>query len=505
MTGVIEPCRNDHSHTRQGIAGRDVVSGHRTWLINSAGLCPKCAQIRLAHDLMAPTGAWDPPAFFSATLTTPPSRKIIVVVHMFSGPRRDLDIGGQLQLLANQLGALEVWTENYDLKLAENHDLLNDVFFDKLMGRFKQREVQVLVGGPPCNTWCAARHLGPPGPRPIRTRQLPWGKEDLTSSEQAAVDISNELIFRFTALCFQVWRAFGHFVFEHPKDRGKPPYASVFCVWLTQWLRWATGAELVSFAQCSLGAASRKDTSLITTLPRLSLLNSDIYQGHPGQSLSTLRGKTPSGKFRTERGSLYPPGLTKEIALAIVAASQGLPQTTLVRGPGGAVRPPPGLEELRPSAEFRTKSGGYRPPDFIVTDKIVGWAWKEIFRLECKDDPAHINIKELRAARMFVRRYAQKGPKPHGIRLLLFCDSRVCVGAVARGRSASSYFNKHLKRFIPLCLGSHIYLTIVWIPTGANPGDPPSRGVSVQQWLREARLEAAERRLGPGDAALPPV
>ena len=51
---------------------------------------------------------------------------------------------------------------------------------------------------------------------------------------QQAVAVSNELIFRFVAICVAVWKAHGDYIFEHPRDRGRAPYASVFATNLLQ-------------------------------------------------------------------------------------------------------------------------------------------------------------------------------------------------------------------------------------------------------------------------------
>ena len=39
-----------------------------------------------------------------------------------------------------------------------------------------------IVGGPPCETWSAARE-GPPGPPPLRSPTRLWGLGDLTKTE----------------------------------------------------------------------------------------------------------------------------------------------------------------------------------------------------------------------------------------------------------------------------------------------------------------------------------
>jgi hypothetical protein len=170
------------------------------------------------------------------------------------------------------------------------------------------------------------------------------------------------------------------------------------------------------------------------------------------------------------------------------------------------VRAPPGLADpvwlrtVRADPSFLpekplTKGGHIRQPDFLVADLLQDWNWKTVFALPTgPTDQTHINFKELRAARMWLRRHAKKGFQRRGTRLVLLCDSRVCVGALTRGRSKSPSFNQALRAFIPLSIAGHIYLTPLWTPTGANPGDPPSRGASLSRWLKDIR-DASKRRL----------
>jgi hypothetical protein len=141
-----------------------------------------------------------------------------------------------------------------------------------------------------------------------------------------------------------------------------------------------------------------------------------------------------------------------------------------------------------------TKSGNFRTPDYLIADRLVDWDWKETFRLKCgPEDTTHINHKELRALRMHVRRFARMGPSARGRRIVILCDSQVVVGALSRGRSASRKLNRAVKAFIPLLLPAHLYMAILWVPTGANPSDAPSRDSSLHAWLAQAKKEASER------------
>ena len=58
-------------------------------------------------------------------------------------------------------------------------------------------------------------------------------------------------------------------------------------------------------------------------------------------------------------------------------------------------------------------------------------------------------------------------------------DSRVVVGAIAKGRSGSFPLNRLLKKVAALCLAGGLVLRVVYIPTEHNPADYPSRNERI--------------------------
>ena len=69
------------------------------------------------------------------------------------------------------------------------------------------------------------------------------------------------------------------------------------------------------------------------------------------------------------------------------------------------------------------------------------WKWSSVFRLRCRD-AAHINLKEVRALRAWLkRRWRNSGGREKS---LVLVDTRVAAGAVNRGRSSSPALNAQL-------------------------------------------------------------
>jgi len=105
-----------------------------------------------------------------------------------------------------------------------------------------------------------------------------------------------------------------------------------------------------------------------------------------------------------------------------------------------------------------------------------------------------INLQELAALAGEVERRCRAGLAK--ARLLMICDSRVVVGAVARGRSSSRVLNSRLRRLSARLLASGVELRVIWISTHFNPSGASSRHQPLPQpaapaeWL--AALLAAE-------------
>ena len=89
----------------------------------------------------------------------------------------------------------------------------------------------------------------------------------------------------------------------------------------------------------------------------------------------------------------------------------------------------------------------------------------------------HINIQELKALEDEIRRRTSAGE--HDLRVVVCCDSRVVVGAIAKGRSSSRALSMHLRKLCVLCVSFGIQLRVLWVGTKSNPADHPSRNASI--------------------------
>ena len=85
----------------------------------------------------------------------------------------------------------------------------------------------------------------------------------------------------------------------------------------------------------------------------------------------------------------------------------------------------------------------------------------------------HINILETRTIQRELRDVVEKTVQP--LRCVLLCDSRAAAGAWSKGRSSARNLNRLLRQSLGWTLAGCKSLHIVWVRSGANPADHPSR------------------------------
>ena len=82
-------------------------------------------------------------------------------------------------------------------------------------------------------------------------------------------------------------------------------------------------------------------------------------------------------------------------------------------------------------------------------------------------------MKEMKGGLLALHDAAVESP---ACRQMCLLDSRVAVGAFAKGRSASSQLNRVLRAALPHIVGGHIWPGFGFVPTRLNPPDDPTRG-----------------------------
>ena len=110
-------------------------------------------------------------------------------------------------------------------------------------------------------------------------------------------------------------------------------------------------------------------------------------------------------------------------------------------------------------------------PDLLLERfaKLQHWFVSEKVRFRRK---RHINLLELGMIRRELVEAASRTAQ--GLRIVNLCDSRVALGAFAKGRSSSKALNQILRSCLVWSLAGSKLLVNLWIHTGSNPADYPS-------------------------------
>ena len=258
------------------------------------------------------------------------SLRVLVFVNFFGGQRRDGDIPhwieGEQWIEGGVLFALTV-----DICIdAEMGDLLNTDNADKWKNWILSGQILGGGCGPPCESWSAAR-FRKDGPPPLRSAEALYGLEGLKAKQAKQVYVANRLLAFAIDAAWWFAAAGGCFFLEHPQYAcwlGRP-LPSIWRLEPIRLLKRLHCVSVISFDQCTLGAPSRKPTTLL--LVRLPGVRDSIRAAgdhgrchHARGAHLALVGREARGAFRTAAAKEYPPGLCQVVARGFVQHARSM-------------------------------------------------------------------------------------------------------------------------------------------------------------------------------------
>lgn len=233
----------------------------------------------------------------------------------FSGYRRQLDVHWQVEnrIVGN---GWQVFCLSIDLCLCKEHsDLTSKAAYDWWIGKARDGYVIGAGGGPPCETYSAARLL-PGGPPPVRTHDDEWGLQKLTRKQPRQVAIGTQLIqFLISFLIDLIPLGLCGFM-EHPAYPSWAWLRRPASIWSNETVKKLAKLRcfsMVTFDQCTVGAKVRKPTGLLLLrMPSIRhALRAHGDQGrcnHAPGSHPKLQGRDCHGQFKTSWAKVYPAG-----------------------------------------------------------------------------------------------------------------------------------------------------------------------------------------------------
>ena len=339
-----------------------------------------------------------------------------------------------------------------DLQLHSLWDLRSTRIVEWVLHMVTKRRVLYVHSGVPCTTFSIARRPA------LRSAARPWGFDPA----EAQTATGNVLMSRALVVLWAIRRAaWGSGSHEHPLSAYSWRLPSV------KSLLAAPDVDSLTFSMCQFGAPYRKDTRLL--LVRAGFLAPLAQRCSGGHDHVRLSGS------RTSAAAAYPRMLCTQWAglLAAHASRQREAwEAALAADTDGAAEAARGAWES------------------TVMNEVVRsapWAVAMVQPVRTRD---HINLLEARAQ---VRMQARQAERRPGQRQLYGMDSRVALGALAKGRSPSWRLNDELRLAVPAVVACAHYPGYGFLPTRLNPADCPTRDKplpeqrDVPDWLEAAR------------------
>ena len=196
----------------------------------------------------------------------------------------------------------------------------------------------------------------------------------------------------------------------------------------------------------------------------------------------------------------YPLGLTNRTASGSVAASRGEVPRLAVEHRLNTARFL-ALDEAAfapmaaPDSEPYPARPWHEDPEWI-SELCQSLKFRELFRYTFAK-PGHINVNEARVCKSWIKSVARGSCRT---RVMALLDSRVTIGAAAKGRSSSFAISRSLQGCLGYVLGSGIYQSLLHCYSQDNVADNPGRGKPVgaptrlqSRWLQELMQGQPER------------
>lgn len=258
----------------------------------------------------------------------PDGRRVLILLHLFSGRRREGDCHDWATRLVSQyLPGFDIMMLSIDTAVGGAHcDLLSGPGLDSLLRIVQTGIVTGTLSGPPCETWSAARHLPPPSqgigrwPRPLRSSERAWGLAFLTHRELHQLATGSALMLSNIKIELMVVLNGGAAMLEHPDLPEDPAYASVWRTPLQSRICGAApGHQRLHVKQWKYGASAVKPTLIrVMGLPRSA--TTLHAQAIPGLQKPTniLAGRDEqTGQFRTACAKEYPSGFCRALVVTL--------------------------------------------------------------------------------------------------------------------------------------------------------------------------------------------
>jgi len=262
------------------------------------------------------------------------------------------------------------------------------------------------------------------------------------------------------------------------------------------------GCVIVKFDFCSFGSPFKKPSKWLTNKPWLEPLSSRCHCPFQGRHFVVQGSFTPDNlsEFcaRCRPSAIEVFGREPKAGEAVASSSATYPLRLMSGMAAGSLRAKHGqpgtfsdqivqatLQELNldatdrfPAVASETPFGPrpwFEDPEWI-NELSEGLEFKEMFRYKFVK-PGHINVNESRTYKSLIKAVEKTERDSRFITLL---DSRVTLGATAKGRSSSYAISRVLQGSLGYILGANLYPGGMHCYSKSNRADEPSRDKEVR-------------------------
>ena len=196
-------------------------------------------------------------------------------------------------------------------------------------------------------------------------------------------------------------------------------------------------------------------------------------------------GRSPvPGEAVSSFSAQYPCSLMNRMAQGSVAAKKHgcpiIPYTARILSYERAGLTCNSPESLEPCIDEVESRNWFEDPEWI-SELADSLPFRTLFKYRFKR-PAHINVLESQVYSTWIKHCAKQHPSSRLVGLL---DSRVTLGAAAKGRSSSYSTSRVLKSALPYTIGSNLYPGGLHVYSAKNRADAPSPDQDVMPPTKE--------------------
>ena len=257
-------------------------------------------------------------------------RPTYLVIHLFSGRRRQNDVHWHLVHMARARG-LDLKVLSMDRAVPAHYGDLTEAShsWQRLAQLYEQGLVAARICGAPCETFSEARHVPPPEelpdsekkrwPRPLHSFARLFGLDGLRPRELSQCRQGSAFMLQAVMVC--IWHLLygGVFLSEHPAPPEDEAKASILTSAIIQLLLKHPDIALCISDQWKWGAEVRKPTGLFSLrMPQLARSMYTCADLNAKFRQQVAIGKDHEGKFKTAVCKEYPPLFAAGLAKAVV-------------------------------------------------------------------------------------------------------------------------------------------------------------------------------------------